>query len=259
MDGDGEVQPRQPPGGKGGGGCCGCSAGRLPAGAGQRGERNRALVGAGGGSPCGCDTVIASTVLDRLLHHSTCSAQHRRTATITIPSDGAADRGLYGVAPSAVMPWLIVSDVARGQYLKTRRTPVSMELLKMSDNRYVTDFYGTFEPEVQAMAQPVSPGQFSLFGLGPLILESPVDPPRADGSLFPRSRNRRSSPWRTTPGVRASLSGRRRYRLGQLVGFNPKGLIGAVASVRGLGRRCRRSLAAGIAGGRRRIPHGPGG
>ena len=44
------------------------------------------------------------------------------------------------------------------------------------------------------MAQPVSPGQLSLFGLGPLILESPVDPPRADSSLFPRSRSRRSSP-----------------------------------------------------------------
>ena len=55
-----------------------------------------------------------------------------------------------------------------------------------------------------------------------------------------------------------SLSGRRRCRLGQLVGFNPKGLLGAVASVRGLGRQCRRPLAAGGTGGHRRIPHGPG-
>ena len=38
-----------------------------------------------------------------------------------------------------------------------------------------------------------------------------------------------------------SLSGRRRCRLRQLVGFNPKDLLGAVASVRGLGRRCRQS------------------
>ena len=53
------------------------------------------------------------------------------------------------------------------------------------------------------MAQTVSPGQLSLLDLGPLILESPVGPPRADGSPFPRSRSRWSSPWRTTPGVRA--------------------------------------------------------
>ena len=56
-----------------------------------------------------------------------------------------------------------------------------------------------------------------------------------------------------------SPSGRRRCRLGQLVGFNPKGLLGAVASVRGLGLGCRRPLAAGGTGGHRRIPHGPGG
>ena len=53
------------------------------------------------------------------------------------------------------------------------------------------------------MAQSVSPGQFSLFGIGSLLMESPVDPPRAGGSLFPRSRSRRSSPWPTTPGFRA--------------------------------------------------------
>ena len=37
-----------------------------------------------------------------------------------------------------------------------------------------------------------------------------------------------------------SLPVRRRRRLGQPVGCDPKGLLGAVASVRGLGRRCRR-------------------
>ena len=77
-----------------------------------------------------------------------------------------------------------------------------MELLKMSDTCLLSDI---FEPDGRRFTpwrRPL-PGQFSLSGLGPLILESPVDPPRADGSLFPHSRSRRSSPWRTTPGVRA--------------------------------------------------------
>ena len=72
----------------------------------------------------------------------------------------------------------------------------------MSDTCLLSDI---FEPDGRRFTpwrRPL-PGQFSLSGLGPLILESPVDPPRADGSLFPHSRSRRSSPWRTTPGVRA--------------------------------------------------------
>ena len=42
-------------------------------------------------------------------------------------------------------------------------------------------------------------------------------------------------------------------------GCDSKGLLGAAASVRGVGRRCRRPLATGCTGGRRRIPHVPGG
>ena len=56
-----------------------------------------------------------------------------------------------------------------------------------------------------------------------------------------------------------SLPVRRRRRLGQPFGCDPKGLLGAVVSVSGLGRRCRRPLAPGCTGRRRRIPHGPGG
>ena len=37
-------------------------------------------------------------------------------------SVGAADRWLDGVAPSAAMLWLIVSDVAQGQFRKARQT-----------------------------------------------------------------------------------------------------------------------------------------
>ena len=74
-------------------------------------------------------------------------------------------------------------------------------------------------------------GQLSLLDLGPF-------------SLFPRGRRPsfRPLPVPSRP-----------------TGCDSKGLLGAVALVRGVGRRCRCPLATGCTGGRRRIPHVPGG
>ena len=75
-----------------------------------------------------------------------------------------------------------------------------------------------------------------------------------------RSRRRRSSPWWSRPSVQA-VSPRSSPVPSRPAGRmrDPRGLLGAVASVRRLGRQCRRPLAAGGTGGHRRIPHGPGG
>ncbi len=80
--------------------------------------------------------------------------------------------------------------------------------------------------------------------------------PEREAACFPTAEAGGLLPGRPPRASGRSLSGHLRCRLGQLVGFNPKGLLGAVASVRGLGRRCRRPLAASGTGGRR-IPHGP--
>ena len=80
-------------------------------------------------------------------------------------------------------------------------------------------------------------------------------PARFTGAALPA----RPRPPQLAAGTGGPLLGGRRHRLGQPVGCDPKGLLGAVASVRGLGRRCRRPLAPGCTGRRRRIPHGPDG
>ena len=74
------------------------------------------------------------------------------------------------------------------------------------------------------MAQAVSPRQFSLLDLDTLRPESPADPPWADpaGGFL-------------CAGAEDPLPGRHRCRLGRPVGCDPKGLLGAVASVRGPG------------------------